>query len=237
MGRSQQQAGTPHARSRNTTPLPAAATSSSAAAASTSAAGGAAASASASAGLPPTERTTTDYLELELELIRHLAHEDLVDPSSAGAAVPDARSLGLILDRLETLAEIVDRRGTGFCDRGMRLLATTRKYRVDEVAREEAAAAAESGARGGAAGSSGAGDGDEGRRSNKKKRKAAEGLGPGDTKTGQLISGLSCSDRLDLCLLEFGATYLCRTIDLEDLCGSKVNEGLPRKAEKIFQGG
>ncbi|KAK1755233.1 chromatin-remodeling complexes subunit NGG1 [Echria macrotheca] len=119
------------------------------------------------AGLPDTETVETETVELQFELFRNLTFEDMVDPVSSAALIPDSRSLDGILERLQKLSSIIDTRGST-CDRGMRLLAQTRKQRLDELTvdmgREDERRHNDEGGQ---------------KKPNKKKRKAAENLASG----------------------------------------------------------
>ncbi|KAK4042250.1 hypothetical protein C8A01DRAFT_33750 [Parachaetomium inaequale] len=134
-------------RSRNTTPGPA----------------------PPSASLPPFETVETETIELRFDVFRNLAFEDMVDAPASNTLIPDAKSLDGILARLQRLGDVIEKRGT-HCDRGMRLLAQSRRQRMDELAmergREEERRQRE------------AEDGERERKSNKKKRKGADTLAP-----------------------------------------------------------
>lgn len=86
--------------------------------------------------LPPVEIFQSEYFDLKFDLMRNLTYEDLFDSNASGSAIPDSRNLDGISGRLQKLQEITEKRGVG-CDRGMRLLAGTRRDRMDERAREE----------------------------------------------------------------------------------------------------
>ncbi|KAK3904738.1 chromatin-remodeling complexes subunit NGG1 [Staphylotrichum tortipilum] len=134
-------------RSRNTTPGPA----------------------PPAASLPPFEAVETETIELRFDVFRNLTLDDMVDPPASNSLIPDSKSLDGILTRLQRLGDVIEKRGT-YCDRGMRLLAQTRKQRMDELAlergREEERRQREA-------------DGEEReRKSNKKKRKGADALAP-----------------------------------------------------------
>lgn len=117
-----------------------------------------------SASLPPIEAVDTEYLELRVEQFRNLNYDDLVDQGASNAVMPDSKSLDGMIARLQRLQETIDRR-SNFCDRGMRILASTRKQYVDVDEPAEPAAKAE-------------GDGKKTGKTNKKKRKAADTLAP-----------------------------------------------------------
>ncbi|CAI0651637.1 unnamed protein product [Colletotrichum noveboracense] len=120
-----------------------------------------------SASLPPIEAVDTDYLELRVEQFRNLNYDDLVDQGASNAVIPDSKSLDGMIARLQRLQETIDRR-SNFCDRGMRILASTRKQYindVDEDAKEGVKAE---------------GDSKKTGKTNKKKRKAADTLAPQD---------------------------------------------------------
>ncbi|KAF6833385.1 transcriptional regulator [Colletotrichum plurivorum] len=120
-----------------------------------------------SASLPPIEAIDTEYLELRVEQFRNLNYDDLVDQGASNAVIPDSKSLDGMIARLQRLQETIDRR-SNFCDRGMRILASTRKQYVNDVeegANDGEKPAAESKKTG---------------KTNKKKRKAADTLAPQD---------------------------------------------------------
>ncbi|KAF9875837.1 transcriptional regulator [Colletotrichum karsti] len=120
-----------------------------------------------SASLPPIEAVDTDYLELRVEQFRNLTYDDLVDSSIPSSAIPDFKAFEAMIARLQRLQETIDRR-SNFCDRGMRILANTRKQYINDV---------DEGANEG-----GKTDGDSKKtgKTNKKKRKAADTLAPQD---------------------------------------------------------
>lgn len=119
------------------------------------------------ANLPPVDTVETETLELRFEVFRNLTYEDMVDPAASNTASPDSKSLDGLLNRLQRLGDIIEKRGT-YCDRGMRLLAQNRRQRMDEMAaergREEERRQRE------------ADDEERERKANKKKRKATESL-------------------------------------------------------------
>ncbi|KAK2046840.1 histone acetyltransferase subunit 3 [Colletotrichum somersetense] len=118
-----------------------------------------------SASLPPIEAVDTEYLELRVEQFRNLNYDDLVDQGASNAVMPDSKSLDGMIARLQRLQETIDRR-SNFCDRGMRILASTRKQYVNDVEEgTDAAGKAE-------------GDSKKTSKTNKKKRKAADTLAP-----------------------------------------------------------
>ncbi|OLN82899.1 Chromatin-remodeling complexes subunit NGG1 [Colletotrichum chlorophyti] len=122
-------------------------------------------SAVTTASLPSIEAVDTEYLELRVEQFRNLNYDDLVDQGASNAVMPDSKSLDGMIARLQRLQETIDRR-SNFCDRGMRILASTRKQYVNDV--DEAtndAAKPET-------------DGKKTGKTNKKKRKAADTLAP-----------------------------------------------------------
>lgn len=86
--------------------------------------------------LPPVETFESEHFELKFDLMRNLTYEDLFEQGASSSAIPDARNLDGISGRLQKLQDITEKRGAG-CDRGMRLLAGTRRDRMDERAREE----------------------------------------------------------------------------------------------------
>lgn len=117
------------------------------------------------ASLPPQEFYDPDFLNTRVILFRNLTVDDLVDQAAANAAVPDAKSLEVMLEKLKTLNSIVEKRNT-FYDRGMRHLAEEKKKRPDNYDRVK-------------------GDGDqEGKRSKHKRKKASDSLAPPDGNHG-----------------------------------------------------
>lgn len=141
-------------RSRNTTPGPA----------------------PPSASLPPFETVETETIELRFDIFRNLTFEDMVDTPSLNSLIPDSKSLDGIITRLQRLGDAIEKRGT-HCDRGMRLLAQTRRQRMDELAMERGREAERRQRE--------ADDGE--RKSNKKKRKGADTLAPHDRNTGRFF--------------------------------------------------
>jgi transcriptional adapter 3 len=135
-------------RSRNNTPAPAA---------------------GPSASLPHFETVETETVELRFDVFRNLTFEDLVDPAAANVLSPDSTSLDGLLSRLQKLADVIDKRGS-YCDRGMRLLAQSRRQRMDEMALERGREEDRN---------------DDSRKTNKKKRKGTDSLAPNATSIGQ----------------------------------------------------
>ena len=131
------------------------------------------------ASLPPMESIETDLLDLRFELFRNLTYEDMVDPGASGSVIPDSKSLDGMVTRLTKLGDVIERRGQN-CDRGMRLLAQSRKSRMDEFAaergREEERRQRE------------ADDEERERKANKKKRKASDNLAPQPSNVGELFA-------------------------------------------------
>lgn len=125
------------------------------------------------AGLPETETVETETIDLQFELFRNLTYEDMVEPVSSTTMIPDSKGLDGLLDRLHKLATMIEARGL-ICDRGMRLLAQTRKQRMDELAvemgREEERRHEDDAGQ---------------KRANKKKRKATDNLVPGGGNIGE----------------------------------------------------
>ncbi|KAM7206696.1 histone acetyltransferase subunit 3-like protein [Rhypophila sp. PSN 637] len=119
------------------------------------------------ANLPPVDTVETETLELRFEVFRNLTYEDMVDPAASNTATPDSKSLDGLLNRLQRLGDIIEKRGT-YCDRGMRLLAQNRRQRMDDLAaergREEERRQRE------------ADDEERERKANKKKRKATDSV-------------------------------------------------------------
>ncbi|RKF54017.1 Chromatin-remodeling complexes subunit NGG1 [Golovinomyces cichoracearum] len=73
----------------------------------------------------------TPYLELPLQPFRTI--EDF--SNRYGNGIPTSKELDALLDRLKHLVQIVEARGSA-CDKGMRLLAQTRKDRLGEIETE-----------------------------------------------------------------------------------------------------
>jgi transcriptional adapter 3 len=134
------------------------------------------------ASLPPIETQETEILELRFDVFRNLTYEDLVDSGASTALIPDSRALDGIVTRLQRLGESIEKRGN-YCDRGMRLLASSRRMRMDEMAAE--------GRREDERRQREAEDEERERKANKKKRKATESLAPQATNIGQ--SNLPCA--------------------------------------------
>ncbi|KAK0731345.1 histone acetyltransferases subunit 3-domain-containing protein [Lasiosphaeris hirsuta] len=123
----------------------------------------------AAANLPPIENIEIETVELRFEVFRNLTYEDMVDPAASNTVTPDSKSLDGLITRLNKLSTIIENRGLN-CDRGMRLLAQTRKQRMDELAvergREEERRQKD------------IDDEERERKANKKKRKATDSLAP-----------------------------------------------------------
>lgn len=118
-----------------------------------------------SASLPPQEFYDPDYLNTRVILFDNLAYEDLVDHGASNATVPDSKSVDVMLEKLKSLVNIMEKRTT-FYDRGMRYLADERKRRPDDYDRMHA-------------------DGEhESKKSKHKKKKGSESLAPQDEKKG-----------------------------------------------------
>ncbi len=137
------------------------------------------------------ESVETDLLDLRFELFRNLTYEDMVDPGASPSVIPDSKSLDGMVTRLTKLGDVIERRGQN-CDRGMRLLAQTRKTRMDdfnaERGREEERRQRE------------ADDEERERKANKKKRKATENLAPQGINTGKFLQLFFHIRFLSLCL-------------------------------------
>ncbi|KAI6251510.1 Chromatin-remodeling complexes subunit NGG1 [Erysiphe necator] len=73
----------------------------------------------------------TSFLELPLQPLR--AIEDF--SNFYGNSIPTSKELDALLDRLKNLVHVVEARGS-VCDKGMRLLAQTRKDRLEEIESE-----------------------------------------------------------------------------------------------------
>lgn len=133
------------------------------------------------ASLPPIETKQTEYLDLNYDSIRNISYEDVVDQNASSSHMPESKSLDGIMSRFQKLNEMIEKRSS-FCDRGMRLLVSALRARMDEVAAERSreeerlrreAAEDEERAR-------------KANKANKKKRKAADTLAPQDANIGQL---------------------------------------------------
>lgn len=133
-----------------------------------------------SASLPPIETKQTEYLDLNYDSFRNITYEDVVDQNASSSHMPESKSLDGIMSRFQKLNETIEKRSL-FCDRGMRLLVTALRTRMDEAAAERSrqeerlrreAAEDEERAR-------------KANKANKKKRKAADTLAPQDTSIGQ----------------------------------------------------
>lgn len=196
-------------RSRNTTPGPAGIPPTSSTSVSVSV-----------ASLPPIETVETETLDLRFDTFRNVTFEDLVDPAAASALIPDSKSLDGIISRLQRLADIIEKRGAN-CDRGMRLLAQTRRQRLDELAvergREEERRQAEA---------------DDEKKANKKKRKA-DSLAPGAVNTGWCLAACCLTSSLfvpSCCIMEttkqrkFLLTIYFRTL----LAKPRINQQSPK---------
>jgi transcriptional adapter 3 len=81
--------------------------------------------------LPPQEVYDPDFLSTRVILFRNLTYDDLVDQGASNATVPDSKSIDVMLEKLKSLANIMEKRST-FYDRGMRLLAEQRKNISDD---------------------------------------------------------------------------------------------------------
>jgi transcriptional adapter 3 len=117
------------------------------------------------ANLPQFDYVDAEYLELRVEQFRALNNDDIVDQGAANAVMPDARSLDGMVTRLHKLQSTVDLR-SNFYDKGMRILATARKNRIDDDDDRPAT------------------DVEEKERKKTKKRKAADALAPQEVKLG-----------------------------------------------------
>ncbi|KAH8787370.1 histone acetyltransferases subunit 3-domain-containing protein [Hyaloscypha sp. PMI_1271] len=73
----------------------------------------------------------TAYLELPITQFR--TADDITE--HYGSAIPSSKDLEALLDRLKRLVEVVEVRGA-VCDKGMRMLAQTRKERNEEIETE-----------------------------------------------------------------------------------------------------
>ncbi|KAE9368472.1 hypothetical protein N431DRAFT_414901 [Stipitochalara longipes BDJ] len=73
----------------------------------------------------------TAYLELPIAQFR--TADDITE--HYGSAIPSSKDLEALLDRLKRLVEVVEIRGV-VCDKGMRMLAQTRKDRLEEIETE-----------------------------------------------------------------------------------------------------
>ncbi|KAJ4397298.1 Transcriptional regulator [Gnomoniopsis smithogilvyi] len=124
------------------------------------------------ASLPPIETKQTEYLDLNYDTFRNITYEDIVDQNASSSHMPESRSLDGIMTRFQRLQDTLEKRST-FCDRGMRLLVSALRARMDEAAaersREEERQRMEDDERVRKA-----------NKANKKKRKAADSLAPQD---------------------------------------------------------
>lgn len=82
--------------------------------------------------VPPTESGDTALLELPLSNFR--TADDLFEIYHHHA-IPSARDLDALVERIKNLQKIVDVRGD-ICDKGMRLLAKARKERFEDIENE-----------------------------------------------------------------------------------------------------
>jgi transcriptional adapter 3 len=73
----------------------------------------------------------TAYLELPIGQFR--TADDIIE--HYGSAIPSSKDLEALLERLKRLVEVVEIRGS-VCDKGMRMLAHTRKERLEEIETE-----------------------------------------------------------------------------------------------------
>lgn len=73
----------------------------------------------------------TAYLELPVRQFR--TADDIIE--HYGSAIPSSKDLEALLERLKQLVDVVEIRGS-VCDKGMRMLAQTRKERLEEIETE-----------------------------------------------------------------------------------------------------
>jgi transcriptional adapter 3 len=73
----------------------------------------------------------TAYLDLPIAQFR--TADDITE--HYGSTIPSSKDLEALLDRLKRLVEVVEIRGA-VCDKGMRILAQTRKDRLEEIETE-----------------------------------------------------------------------------------------------------
>lgn len=129
------------------------------------------------ASLPPIETKQTEYLDLNYDTFRNITYEDVVDQNASSSHMPESKSLDGIMTRFQRLQDTLEKRST-FCDRGMRLLVSALRARMDEAAaersREEERQRIEDDERARKA-----------NKANKKKRKAADTLAPHDGSIGE----------------------------------------------------
>lgn len=132
------------------------------------------------ASLPPIENKQTEYLDLNYDSFRNITYEDIVDQNASTSHMPESKTLDGVLTRFQRLQDTLEKRST-FCDRGMRLLVSELRARMDEAAaersREEERQRAEDADR--------ARKANKANKANKKKRKAADTLAPQDASIGQ----------------------------------------------------
>lgn len=137
------------------------------------------------ASLPPVETKQTEYLDLDYDTFRNIAYDDVVDQNTSASQMPESKSLAGIINRFEELQETLEKRNT-FCDRGMRLLVSALRARMDEAAAERTRQEEHERAQ------------DEERarkanKANKKKRKAADTLAPHDGSVGEFYHTVNSS--------------------------------------------
>ena len=86
--------------------------------------------------LPPQDTYDPDYLNTRVIIFRNsMSFDDVVDQSASVAPVPDSRNVAAMLEKLQSLSNIMEKRST-FYDRGMRHLADERKKRPDDYGRD-----------------------------------------------------------------------------------------------------
>jgi len=106
--------------------------------------------------LPEQEPYDPDFLNTRVILFKDdIGYDDLIDPASSSAAVPDSRNIEALCSKLKDLVGVMEKR-SNFYDRGMRFLADEKKKRPEDYGDEEP------------------------KKSKHKKRKATDSLAPPD---------------------------------------------------------
>jgi transcriptional adapter 3 len=84
-------------------------------------------------GLPRTD-IETPFLEVRMKPFSLSTYDEIVEQQTS-SAIPDSKSLDALMERIQNLLKEVEARGAA-SDRGMRLLASLRRDRVEEVETE-----------------------------------------------------------------------------------------------------
>jgi transcriptional adapter 3 len=141
-------------RSRNTTPMSSLPTGT-----------------NATSTIPPVELLESELLDVKYEYLRNILYDDIIDQNTSNAVIPDSKTLDALVQKLQKLEDLIDRRGS-WCDKAMRLLVIEKRGHVDEPppapSRKEASQEGEN-------------------KPNKKKRKPNENLAPGDQNIGKSL--------------------------------------------------